>query len=341
MTKLNLVTGGAGFVGKELVKQLRAKGERVRSFDLAPPSHIDDIQGSITDSAAVIEAMGEVDTVFHLAGNAQLWARDERVFDDINRAGTAVVIDAAIKAGVRKFVHCSSLTTLVSNKTPVGFSKADETIEHSPVDMFGAYPRSKREAEIIVHGAARNGLDTVIVLPTEPLGPGDEALTPPTKMILDFANGATPAYIDCILNFVPVPSLAQGMIAAAEKGRAGERYLLGGENTPMRDLLATISAITGAPAPKMKMPYWVALGAGAVDTKIIAALTGKPPKAPLTGVRLAGRNVSFSSAKAARELGWRASPYEPALYEAISWFADKGWLQKKLPDRPAIAQDGK
>ena len=327
MTDITLVTGGAGFVGQHLVAKLRARGERVRSFDLASPSHEDDLQGSITDPAAIAEAMADVGSVFHLAGNAQLWAKDENEFHRINTEGTELVLHGARTAGARKFVHCSSLTTLVGKSTLVGPSAADETIRIEPNDAIGAYPRSKLFAERVVEAAAADGFDAVIALPTEPLGPGDDSLTPPTQMTLDFANGATPAYIDCILNFVPVESLAEGFIAARDKGRKGERYLLGGANTPMRELLAMIAELSGRHAPKTKMPYWVALAAGAVDTKLVSAITGKPPKAPLTGVRLAGRQVSFSSEKAKRELDWEASPMRPALAETMTWFQQRGLLK--------------
>ncbi len=323
-----LVTGGAGFVGKALVRQLRAAGETVRSFDLAAPGTNDDVQGSITDESAVAAAMAGIDSVFHLAGNAQLWAKDQGVFDTVNRQGTEVVLNAAMDAGVEKFVHCSSLTTLVGENTPIGVSTADESHRLTPTDMLGPYPLSKLEAERLVEASAQKGFDAVIAMPTEPLGPGDTALTPPTRMLLDFANGATPAYIDCILNFVPIDSIAEGLIAARERGQKGERYLLGGDNTPMKDLLIEIESVSGQPAPKTKMPYWVALAAGAVDTHLVAAMTGKPPKAPLTGVRLAGRQVSFSSEKAARELGWRASPWKPALEATVHWFGEQGWLRK-------------
>ncbi len=323
MSAVTLVTGGAGFVGKALVEALRARGERVRSFDLAPPAHEDDVQGSITDGEAVTRAMAGVSSVFHLAGNAQLWAPDSSVFDKVNYEGTKIVAAAAYEAGAR-LVHCSSLTTLVSEKTPVGASNADETMRWAPEDMLGPYPRSKLMAERAVEEEVEAGLDAVIALPTEPLGPGDDAITPPTQMILDFANGETPAYIDCILNFVPVDSLAEGLVAARDRGAKGERYLLGGENIPMTRLLSMIEKLTGRPAPKTKMPYWVALAAGAVDTGLLAELTGKPPKAPLTGVRLAGRQVSFSSEKAATDLGWRAAPAEPALGAMLEWARDKG-----------------
>ena len=330
MGGVTLVTGGSGFVGKELARLLREKGERVRSFDLAPPPTGDDVQGSVTDADAVSAAMNGVASVFHLAGNAQLWAKDETAFDDVNRGGTEVVIKAAIDAGISTFVHCSSLTTLVGKNTPIGPSTADESMRLSASEMLGSYPRSKLAAEHVVERAASDGLNAVIALPTEPLGSGDEALTPPTRMILDFANGATPAYIDCILNFVPAASIANGLIAAREKGERGARYLLGGENTPMINLLSEIEKISGVPAPTTKMPYWVARAAGAIDTKLVSAITGKAPKAPLTGVRLAGRQVSFSSEKAARDLGWRATDWRPALREAIEWFEMQGLLRKAI-----------
>ncbi len=326
MRSFTLVTGGAGFVGKHLVKKLRASGERVVSFDLETPAHQDDRQGSITNQREVIAAMQGASSVFHLAGNAKLWAPDERIFDEVNNLGTEIIANAALKTGAEKFIHCSSLTTLVGKNTTIGVSSADERVRLDPDDMLGSYPRSKLLAERAVEKTVQSGLNAVIVLPTEPLGPGDKNLTPPTQMILDFANGNTPAYIDCILNFVPVDSLADGLIAAREKGRPGGRYLLGGENIPMKRLLAEIGALTGRKMPTLKMPYSVALAAGLLDTKIISALSGKPPKAPLTGVRLAGRQVSFSSDKAKRELGWAAGDVKAALASTINWMKSSGLL---------------
>ena len=320
----NLVTGGAGFVGRHLVKTLQDAGERVRSFDLAGGFCADEIVGSVTDAAAAARAVDGVDAVFHLAGNAQLWAKHSSVFDAVNRGGTEVMLAAAKKAGVRRFVHCSSLTTLVGKGTPKRPSFATESVRLDERDMLGAYPRSKLAAERAVEKAAGEGLNAVIALPTEPLGAGDETLTPPTRMILDFVRGATPAYIDCTLNFVPVQSLALGLVAARDRGRKGERYLLGGDNVRMTDLLAAVSRATGRATPTTKLPVAVAYAAGLVDTFVLAPLTGKAPTAPLTGVRLAARPVEFSSEKAARELGWRATPFEPALIETVLWLRERG-----------------
>ena len=327
MTGWTLVTGSGGFVGKRLVAALRDLGVRVRGFDLAPPAHENDAQGSVTDPDAVAAAMQGVETVYHLAGNAQLWARNPAVFDAVNRRGTKIVADAAKEAGIDRFVHCSSLTTLVGVKAPIGPSLADERLRLEPNEMLGPYPRSKLLAERVIEAAADEGLNAVIALPTEPIGAGDDSLTPPTKMMLDFVNGETPAYIDCILNFTPVDSLVEGLIAVKEKGRRGQRYLLGGENTPMAALLAMLAQATGREMPKTRLPYWVALAAGAVDTGLVSAITGKAPKAPLTGVRLAGRQISFSSNKALRELNWRAGPLAPALEETIAWFEEKDLLK--------------
>lgn len=322
-----LITGGAGFVGRHLVEALMARGVQVRVFDLKAMDGVVMTLGSVEDTPALKSAMYGVDVVYHLAGDAQLWARDRSRFDRINHIGTANVLDAAAKSGVRRVVHCSSLTTLVGLSTPVGASKADEGVALQAKDMLGAYPRSKLLAEEAVAAAVSAGLDAVIAIPTEPLGPGDEALTPPTRLIVDLLTGRIPATINCMLNFVSVRSLAAGFIAAAERGRRGERYILGGENVEMARLLAELSRQTGRVMPKTVLPYAVALAAGALDTHLIAEILKRPPKAPLTGVRLAGRRVSFSSEKAERELGWKSEAFETALGAAVGWMRARGFVE--------------
>lgn len=320
----SLVTGGSGFVGRHLVAALEARGEAVRVLDLADHGDVETIRGSILDAAAARAAVDGVDCVFHLAGDAQLWSFDQGAFERVNHQGTRAMLAAASEAGVRRFIHCSSLTTLVGAKTPIGASAADEASQRESADMLGPYPLSKRRAEDAVEAAVRDGLDAVIAIPTEPLGAGDESLTPPTRMILDLLNGRTPATIDCTLNFVAAKSLAEGFVAVRDKGLRGERYLLGGDNVSMRQLLVALETLSGRKMPGVSLPYAVALIAGIVDTGLVARLTRKPPKAPLTGVRLAGRRVSFSSAKAERELGWRSAPFEAALREALDWFRARG-----------------
>lgn len=324
---LSLVTGGAGFVGRRLVAGLLARGAGVRVFDLKPFDGAETSIGSVEDLAALKAAMRGVDVVYHLAGDAQLWARDEDRFERINHQGTRNVLEAASAAGVRRLVHCSSLTTLVGRRTPVGASYADESIELGEGEMLGDYPRSKLLAEKAVNAAVASGLDAVIAIPTEPLGPGDENLTPPTRMIVDLVNGRIPATIDCMLNFVSVSSLAAGLIAVADRGSRGERYLLGGDNVSMARLLTEIEKQTGRSMPRTMLPYAVALAAGVVDTKLVAPITGKAPRAPLTGVRLAGRRVAFSSAKAERDLGWRSEPFERALGAALEWLRARGFVE--------------
>lgn len=320
---LSLVTGGAGFVGRHLVVALKKRGEKVRVLDLAPVVGVETIVGSINDADKAAEAADGVETIFHLAGVAHLWAPDDDVFDRVNHLGTCMMIEAARASGVRRFVHCSSLTTLVGAATRIGASAADETVRLSPNDMLGPYPLSKLLAERAVENS---GIDAVIAIPTEPLGAGDESLTPPTRLILDLLAGKTPATIDCMLNFVDVKSLAEGFIAARDKGRRGERYILGGENISMRRLLAALEEMSGRKMPRAELPYAVALLAGLVDTGVVARLTGKPPKAPLTGVRLAGRRVAFSSDRAKDELGWASAPFEGALRSALDWFASEGMI---------------
>ncbi|MEZ5921754.1 MAG: NAD-dependent epimerase/dehydratase family protein [Parvularculaceae bacterium] len=321
---LSLVTGAAGFVGGHLVEALQKCGEEVRALDLAPVAGVDAIQGSVVNPEAARRACEGVDCVFHLAGDAQLWSKEKDRFERINVGGAKTMLAAARAAGVKKFVQCSSLTTLVGKTTPIGPSNADESVMLSPGDMLGVYPRSKAEADLAVMAAASEGFDASIAIPTEPLGAGDKSLTPPSRLIVDLLNGRTPATIDCMLNFVSAKSLAEGFIAIRDKGERGGRYLLGGENVPMRRLLETLARITGKKMPGAELPYVVALAAGMVDTLVVARVTGKPPAAPLTGVRLAGRRVSFSSEKAMNELGWGSEPFEAALKEAVAWFSEQG-----------------
>ncbi|MEO1311021.1 MAG: NAD-dependent epimerase/dehydratase family protein [Pseudomonadota bacterium] len=297
-----LVTGGAGFVGRPLCDALLARGETVRVLDLADEGvpGTEHLKGSIIDADIVQHAMVGVSCVFHLAGNAQLWAPDPGVFDIVNRAGTDTVLVAAEAARVERFVHCSSLTTLIGRRNPQRPIDLDETQRLKPDDMLGAYPRSKLLAERAAEAAAARGFNAVIALPTEPLGPGDVAITPPTRMLIDFLNGANPAYVDAILNFVPVQSLAEGLLACADKGRAGERYLLGGENIEMGRLLASRTPVRGA------------FGGFPVTRSAIAVSTAPAARATAKGSFRVGivrpvRASSFARRRPLRAFGLRAA----------------------------------
>ncbi len=330
-----LVTGGAGFVGKALVRALLEQGTKVRVLDLDDPhdddikiSDIEFVKGSITNPATAKAACHNITIVYHLAGNAQLWSKDPTQFDVINHIGTQTIFQAAREQNVKTFLHCSSLTTLVGKDTIIGHSNADETTQLPYEAMLGPYPKSKWRAEKFVLDNAPSDMRAMVAIPTEPLGAGDVNVTPPTQMILDFVNGKTPASIECLLNFVPVDDLARGLIAMNDRGKTNERYILGGENVPMATLLETLSRITETPMPKLQLPYWVALTAGFFDTKLVSSITQKPPKAPLTGVRLAGRKVAFQSDKARIDLGWQASPFDGALKEMLNWARTQGHIKK-------------
>ncbi len=335
----SLVTGGAGFIGRHLVEALVREGGLVRSLDIAadkgPLEGTESIPGSIKDRDAVARAMDGVDTVFHTAANAQLWLRHKRDFDSINFEGTRIVLEAAKAAGVRRFVHVSSLTVLVGKhmgRAPITLDEADRKL--SLDEMLGPYPRSKLQGERAALDANGPDFAVTVVMPTLPIGPGDGNLTAPTRMIVDLVNGQIPAFLDCVHNLVDVRDLAQGMLAARDKGRPGERYLLGGENVTMSDLLKDIRRLTGVRMPSARAPYPLAFMAGMMAEFMADVVTRRPPRAPLTGVRLAGRRIYFDSAKAETELGFAPRPLEDALKDALQWARASGHIVRPMPDLP-------
>lgn len=338
---LNLVTGGAGFIGAHLVQALIDRGEDVRVLDLKKPHGVNTdaefIQGSVTDAARVAQAMRGVDAVFHLAANAHIWAADKAVFHTLNVGGTRCILEAAVRAGAAHMVHASSLTVLVGKDT--GLKQAvtiDESHSLTAADMLGAYPLSKFNAERLALEAARAGFNTRIAIPTLPVGPGDFGLTPPSTMILDLVNGTTPAIVKCLLNLIDVRDIADGMIRIRDRGRTGERYILGKENMWMRELCMLLHDISGAPVPKRRVPSGMILLAGAVNEWIADHLTHRPPTAPLTGVRLARRIVHFDTTKAATALGFNPRPVETSLADQVNWFHAQGLLKRPLTGRPQL-----
>ena len=340
MTRLNLVTGGGGFIGRHLVRLLVERGEAVRVLDIAGaeglPATVDVMQGSVLDAAALDRALAGVDRLYHLAANPNLWNRDHGVFARTNHEGTRQVLAAVTRSRVSRVVYTSTESVLkscrVSTRDGRRAGPADETVALDPQDMPGPYCRSKFLAEQEALAAARSGLPVVVVNPTMPIGPGDVHLTPPTRMLLGFLNGSTPAYLDCAFNLVDVRDAALGHLLAAERGRTGERYILGGTNIGMAALLQFLAEVTGLAMPQWRVPYGVAIIVAVVEEGI-AALTGRTPTAPLTGVRLARTPSVFDCSKAIERLGLPQTPLRTSVVDAVRDFAARGLLRRPL-ERP-------
>ncbi|MGF1497538.1 MAG: NAD-dependent epimerase/dehydratase family protein [Elainellaceae cyanobacterium] len=335
MGKRCLVTGGLGFIGQHLVRQLLARGDEVRILDLATPTQrqpgVEYVTGSITDRPTVQAAMQERDWVFHLAANAGLWSPRKQEFITVNQTGTGTVMTEAIAAGVERVVHCSTESILKSAHRQPGPSKTDESVQLTLADMAGAYCRGKFVAEQEAFAAAHQGLPVVVVNPTVPIGPGDRRITPPTRMMLGFLNGTYPAYLNSTLNLIDARDVALGHIRAAERGRVGERYILGHVDLPLRDLLAMLEEITGLPMPTRQIPYWLALTVSTVQEFIADYITKQPPSAPLTGVKLARSPLRFDNTKAVKELGLSFRPLRDSLVDAIQDYEARHLLQRSLP----------
>lgn len=326
-----LVTGGGGFLGRHLLRLLLARGDAAvaydRTFAEPLPEGAEAVTGDVTDAAALAPALEGCDGLIHTAALSGLWARDAAEFERVNTGGTRTVLGAAAGAGVARAVHVSSFTTLITGARSSRPETVDETRLLPESAMLGPYPRSKWRAERVAEEAA---VPTAIVLPTAPIGPGDARPTPPGELLRDLANGALPAMIRCTWNLVDVRAVAEGALAALDRGEAGRRYLLAGETLDTEAMLALFQEVSGLPGPRARVPYGVALTAARVEAGI-ARLTGKPPKAPLTGVRLAGPPLRFSAARAEAELGFRAPPTAEAMRDALLWMQARGWLRRDLP----------
>jgi dihydroflavonol-4-reductase len=340
MARLNLVTGGSGFIGRHLVRLLVERGEAVRVLDIAAaedlPATVEMVHGSILDTATLDRALSGVDRLYHLAANPNLWNRDRAVFGRINYEGTRQVLTAAARSAVTRIVYTSTESILKSCRVSTRASRraglADETVSLRLADMPGPYCRSKYLAEQEALAEASNGLPVVVVNPTMPLGPGDVHLTPPSRMLLGFLNGSTPAYLDCAFNLVDVRDAALGHVLAAERGQTGERYILGGQNVRMEALLRLMSEVTGLTMARWRVPYGVAVAVAVIEEGV-AALTGRPPAAPLTGVRLARTPSVFDCSKAIDRLGLPQTPLRTSLVDAVRDFAARGLLRRPL-ERP-------
>lgn len=332
---LSLVTGGSGFIGQHLVQLLAARGERVRVFDLRPPERqkaaSEYVQGDIADAVAVERAAAGADHIYHLAANPNLWARDPAEFARVNHQGTLNVLAAGERHRPQRIVYTSTESILAGLRGGSGI--IDESAALRIEDMPGPYCRSKFLAERAAMEAAARGLPVVVVNPTMPVGPGDRLLTPPSRMLLEFLNGRVPAYLETAFNIIDVRDAALGHLLAAERGLPGRRYILGGENLTMTALLALLTDLSGRTMPRRRIPYWMAYFYSAVDEFLAGHLTGRPPRAPLTGVRLARHAMQFDNSRALGELGLKLRPLRESLADAIAWFRREGLLDERDNER--------
>lgn len=323
---LALVTGGSGFIGRNLVAALLAQGDDVRVLDVdaapdaAPEAQF--VQGSVLDEAVVERALASVDCLYHLAGIAHLWRRDRADFDRINRVGAETALSAAAKAGTRRVVHCSTESILLPKRR--NGSEVDESADPKLEDMAGPYTRSKFLGEQAALAAARAGRDVVVVNPTVPIGDGDRNMTPPAAMLALFLSGGMPFFLDCTLNLADVRDIAGGIVRAGRDGRAGQRYILGGENVPLRALFPRLEAMSQRRMPRRTVPPVVALASGFVSGFIADRVTHTPPAATLEGVLLALRSAPFDCSKAKSELGYAPRPIDGALREVVERFRRDG-----------------
>jgi dihydroflavonol-4-reductase len=327
---LSLVTGATGFVGSAVARALLARGRRVRV--LARPNSdrrnlgglaVEIAEGAMEDPRSLARAVAGCRYVYHVAADYRIWVPDPAPMFRANVDGTRDLLTAALEAGAERVVYTSSVATL--GLVPGG--SATEETPSSVDDMIGPYKRSKFAAEQVARGLARErGLPVVIVNPSTPVGPGDIKPTPTGRLIVEAARGQMPAFVDTGLNIVHVDDVAEGHLAAAENGRIGERYILGGENMALAEILAEVAQAVGRRPPWLRVPHSV-LFPVAIGAELAARATGRDPFVTLDGVRMSRKKMYFSSEKASRELGYRSRPAREAIADAVCWFRDNGYLQ--------------
>lgn len=329
-TMLAFVTGATGFLGSHVARALAEYGADLRLLVRANSTtkniaelKADRVTGDLRDPASLEKGIGGCDAVFHVAADYRLWVRDPDQMYRANVEGTRALLAAARRKNVGRVVYTSSVATMgfTSSGLP-----ADENSPVSLARMIGPYKRSKFMAEQVAIEAARAGQDVVIVNPTTPVGERDIKPTPTGRIIVDFLRRKFPAYVDTGLNLVDATNCAQGHIAAFEKGRSGERYILGGENLTLKQILDKLAAITGLSSPKIRVPYVLALATGVVDELVTGRIRGREPRATIDAVRMGRKKMFVTSAKAERELGWRIVPVDDALCRAVDWFKNNDYL---------------
>ncbi|HEY6265855.1 MAG TPA: hopanoid-associated sugar epimerase [Candidatus Acidoferrum sp.] len=334
-----LVTGAAGFLGSHVTRQLVARGDEVRVLMRASSTNraiadlsLEYVTGDLRDPASLDRAMKGVKRVFHVAADYRLWAKRSQDIYDSNVGGTKNLLDAARRAGVEQLIYTSTVATIAVERPQHPNEFTDAKLE----EMVGHYKRSKWLAEKEALAAAKNGFPVIVAMPTTPVGPWDWKPTPTGKIILDFLNGKMPGYVETGLNFVGVEECAGGHLLIAEKGKVGERYLLGAENLALKGMLDLLSKITGLPAPKLKIPHGLALGVAYASTAF-SRLVGREPGIPVEGVKIARHMMYVDCSRARRELGFKAGPVAAALERAVRWYEANGYIAKGRAKRMARA----
>ncbi len=316
-------------MGSHVARALAGQGAELRllirsSSDLRNIQELraERVVGDLRDPASLKKAVAGCDSIFHVAADYRLWVRDPDEMYRSNVEGTRAILEAARENKVRRVVYTSSVATM-------GFQSnghlADEDSPVSLANMIGPYKRSKFMAEEIALEAGKSGMDVVVVNPTTPVGERDIKPTPTGRIVVDFLKKKFPAYVDTGLNLVDVAECARGHVAALEKGKSGERYILGGENLTLKQILDKLAAITGLPSPSMKVPYVVALATGVVDQVFTGYIRNREPRATIDAVRMGRKKMFVSSGKAERDLGWKTVPVDGALLRAVEWFQANGY----------------
>jgi dihydroflavonol-4-reductase len=335
---LAFVTGATGFLGSHVARVLAEDGADLRLL-VRPTSDLrnldgfkaDRVTGDLRDPALIERALAGCEVLFHVAADYRLWVRDPAEMYRSNVEGTRSVLEAARKQGVRRVIYTSSVATMGFNSIRrnaadhVAVGVADEDNPVSLAEMIGHYKRSKFMAEQVAFEAAKSGVDVVVVNPSTPIGERDIKPTPTGRIVVDFLKRKFPAYVETGLNLVDATECARGHVRALEKGRRGERYILGGENLTLKQILDRLGTITGLKSPTVKLPYGFAFATAVVDEMVTGRILGREPRATIDAVRMGRKMMFVSSAKAERELGWRATSVDGALRRSVNWFRANGY----------------